>query len=310
MTETINRNTQRSIIFVIVMIVFIFLINVYVLLQNRMLKLGKEQLRYQVVVRKEAEQMLEEVNSHLEGLVKERTLELEQSIRDLQETQEELIESEKSVALSKVLVDISHYLNTPIGTSITLASFVGKEQEKLSSDLKANKLSKTSLAEFLYTFKTSCGQIHSNLNRMADIITLFKNMNFHNDIEHNVVFRIKELLEETVSLVCNRNLINTEKVELKCDQLLEVNSSKKVFALMIEQLLLNAFKHGIVNMEDGLVEVGVAEEESNIKIWVSDNGKGINKDRIDFIFEPFHVEDYKSSTGVGLGLTLVKKISG
>ncbi len=113
MTETINRNTQRSIIFVIVMIVFIFLINVYVLLQNRMLKLGKEQLRYQVVVRKEAEQMLEEVNSHLEGLVKERTLELEQSIRDLQETQEELIESEKSVALSKVLVDISHYLNTP-----------------------------------------------------------------------------------------------------------------------------------------------------------------------------------------------------
>ncbi len=69
-------------------------------------------------------------------------------------------------------------------------------------------------------------------------------------------------------------------------------------------MLLNM---GIVNMEDGLVEVGVAEEESNIKIWVSDNGKGINKDRIDFIFEPFHVEDYKSSTGVGLGLTLVKK---
>jgi two-component system nitrogen regulation sensor histidine kinase NtrY len=53
------------------------------------------------------------------------------------------------------------------------------------------------------------------------------------------------------------------------------------------------------------IEVQVISEGRNIKILVSDNGKGIPEDVKDLIFEPKFTT---KSSGMGLGLPMIKNI--
>ena len=57
--------------------------------------------------------------------------------------------------------------------------------------------------------------------------------------------------------------------------------------------------------ENPLIEVKVLSEESNLKITVSDNGKGIADDVKELIFEPKFTT---KTSGMGLGLAMIRNI--
>ena len=53
------------------------------------------------------------------------------------------------------------------------------------------------------------------------------------------------------------------------------------------------------------IEVKVASEGNSVKITVSDNGKGINEENKELVFEPKFTT---KTSGMGLGLPMIKKI--
>ena len=57
--------------------------------------------------------------------------------------------------------------------------------------------------------------------------------------------------------------------------------------------------------ENPVIDVTVLSEKNNIKIIVSDNGKGIPEDVKDLIFEPKFTT---KTSGMGLGLGMIKNI--
>ncbi len=59
------------------------------------------------------------------------------------------------------------------------------------------------------------------------------------------------------------------------------------------------------NSSNKIIEVKVMSEGNNIKIIVSDNGKGISEEVKDLIFEPKFTT---KSSGMGLGLPMIKNI--
>jgi signal transduction histidine kinase len=81
----------------------------------------------------------------------------------------------------------------------------------------------------------------------------------------------------------------------------------------LETLLLNLVKNSIqYTPNNGSVTIGAKEENGGVMVSVKDTGIGIEEKDLPYIFEPFYKAD-KSRTqfesGIGLGLSLVKKIA-
>ena len=73
---------------------------------------------------------------------------------------------------------------------------------------------------------------------------------------------------------------------------------------IITNLVKNAIQ-ATEGVESPAIEVRISEEAGNIKITITDNGKGINDEVKDLIFEPkFTIK----SSGMGLGLPMIKNI--
>lgn len=76
---------------------------------------------------------------------------------------------------------------------------------------------------------------------------------------------------------------------------------------LVKQALLNLIQNAFSAMEDGggKLIVKTMQDGDYVLLRVSDTGKGIEKDKLDKIFEPYYTTRAK---GTGLGLTLVYKI--
>ena len=79
-------------------------------------------------------------------------------------------------------------------------------------------------------------------------------------------------------------------------------------AVQIKQVLLNLINNAIdaaAETSDGLVSIRCCHDGSTIEIEVADNGRGIESDMADKVFEPFQTTKLH---GMGLGLPLSRQI--
>ncbi len=73
-------------------------------------------------------------------------------------------------------------------------------------------------------------------------------------------------------------------------------------------LIVNAIRH---TPQGGMVEIIQESNENGVKFHVADNGSGISKEDLQFVFDRFYKVDKartRKDTGTGLGLTIVKNI--
>lgn len=112
------------------------------------------------------------------------------------------------------------------------------------------------------------------------------------------------LLEEMESLMTQKNI----QVELTIQPPGSIYTDRSKFRQVIENILSNAVKF----TENGTIRIKgrCLPEKEAIEVEISDTGKGISKEDLPHIFEPFwqkKSEDAKNDGGSGLGLTIVKR---
>jgi len=204
---------------------------------------------------------------------------------------------EASQLKSDFLASVSHELRTPLNAIITLSDILIRG---MSGNLNADQNKQIKIIQ-------RSGQ--NLLNLINDILDLSKVESKKVDpIYSNITVRavIEETIEHIRPLCVQKGLKLEHEITEDVPEAIYSDQDKLTRAL--SNLLSNAVKF----TRRGKIEVHVSvEDDSSLKIEVSDTGLGIPKDRIEEIFKEFHQIDSSDSRtygGTGLGLAITRKV--
>lgn len=80
-------------------------------------------------------------------------------------------------------------------------------------------------------------------------------------------------------------------------------------AFRLEQVFDNLITNAIKYAPDSPIEISLKKEEKNLVVEISDEGKGIPKNKLSAVFDRFYrIKDSSGSSGLGVGLFISKEI--
>ena len=240
----------------------------------------------------------------LEQRVKERTADLETSIENLTNTQEQLIQTEKMASLGRLVAGVAHEINTPIGIAITASSYLQDTTKNFSQLYDNNKISKQLLARHIDTTIDSTKLIRSNLKRAADLIQGFKEVAVDQTSDEVREFDLKHYLDEILASLHPKIKQSQCQVELTCPASLSIKTSPGAIAQIITNLVINAITHAFEDNLNGLITINVESKEEHIHLTFKDSGCGMTPENSTNIFEPFFTTK-RGKGGSGLGMHIV-----
>lgn len=239
--------------------------------------------------------------------------------------------SNTSVNLSKGNYDSRSNVESNIEEIKNLTESINSLGEKLNSQ---DLLRKRLISDISHEIRTPLNVLQNNLEAMIDgiIPVTTDKLNSLND----EVIRFGKLLNnlnslkqiESDEILINLGLVNMDELlssvisdfyieaTEKNIQLFMTKEEKKDFKVLgdydkLKQVFINLISNGIkFTNVNGIVEINLSSDMNIVKIHIKDNGIGIKKEDLAFIFERMYRGDKSRQKikGSGIGLTIAKKI--
>ena len=254
--------------------------------------------------RKAAEAELYQLNFELEQRVQERTHELSDALKTLRATQKSLVEAEKMAALGNLVAGVAHEINTPIGTSITVASTLADETAMFLQAVASGQLKRSVLNRYTNVAQKCSTLINSNLGRAGDLVQSFKQVAVDQTHQELRTFNLKAYLQEVVRSLQPQVSHSGHQLSLTGDNSISLTSDPGVFAQIVTNLVTNSIHHAYPSGESGQLHLRIDQQNNQIMLQYSDDGCGIPASNLSKIYEPFFTTARKQG-GTGLGLNIV-----
>lgn len=267
----------------------------------------EEQLKKRTEELKAAVKNLIVHEEHLEDMVRERTIKLEESVRTIQETQNQLIESEKMALLGSLVAGVAHEINTPVGIGVTLASSLEDRTRKIQVLLDDRKLTKGHIVDYIEMVMEVSKMLSRTMTQAGDLIQSFKLVAVDQSVESKRHFNLSEYVEEILNSLGSKFKRSNVDVKIQSDALIELNSYPGTFYQIFTNLLMNSLNHGFEELEGGSIIIKLQEIDDQVEIIYSDDGVGISELEVKKIFEPFYTTK-RHKGGTGLGLNIVNNL--
>jgi two-component system CheB/CheR fusion protein len=271
---------------------------------ENLILLSLEDITQQVKEREKREQIQERYTKELEEKIEERTSELQQVVKELSETNIELVHINKELEAFTYIS--SHDLQEPLRK---IQTFAGRILEKENQNLSEK-------GKMYFTIMQTAAKRMQNLiedllafSRLASIERTFETVNIKT-ICDEVKTNLNEIIEE-------------KQATVEIGEMCEASIIVFQFRQMMHNLLSNALKFTKPNIKPHIKISGSLVKGKVLKfkdfipdrnychISVSDNGIGFEEkfsEKIFGVFQKLHgKEEYP---GTGIGLATVKKIVG
>ena len=270
------------------------------------------QLEGQIRQRIRAEQKIKQLNEDLEERVRERTLELQtanthlqDSLQQLNETQAQLVQSEKMASLGGLVAGVAHEINTPVGVGVTAVSHLQMKLEQYAARYHSGQLTREDFESLLASAAESSNIISNNLVRAAELIGSFKQVAVDQSSNEPRSFKILEYLQEILQSLKPKLKQGAIDVQINCPEQLVMHSYPGALSQIMTNLVMNSLIHGFENRPDGHIRIGVTEvSPDSLRLHYSDDGKGIPAQHLRKVFEPFFTTR-RGRGGSGLGMHIV-----
>jgi PAS domain S-box-containing protein len=232
----------------------------------------------------------------------------EAALRNLQETQNFLIEAEKLAALGRLVAGVAHEINNPVGTSLTVASSLEVKTAAFAAQVAQGSLRRSSLNEFLEISREASSQLVANLNHAAELIQSFKQVATDRSYSNQRIFDLGDLTDQiAMSLRPGLGKQNLT-LNVECQPNLTMNSYPGPYGQVLRNLFLNSVAHAFPDGNGGMVDIRVrASRQDSVEILFSDDGCGMSLGIRRQAFDPFFTTR-RDQGGTGLGLHIVHSI--
>lgn len=218
-------------------------------------------------------------------------------LNEIETAHKKIVETERLRFLNNLVTGLAHEMNTPMGILYTTATHFCDSFNKILEMYKTEVMSKRNLENFFNDGNESLDLMVHNIERAIKLINKFKLVSSNSDYEIEETFNLTKLI---------KNIIEEHKniyFELDAPSVLKIKSDLNVIEEIFDNLITNSIHHGFADREDGEISIMVKEEDKNIIIIYSDNGKTLKEEQLDELFNPFYTT-HRGQGSAGLGLTI------
>ncbi|MBN4076291.1 HAMP domain-containing histidine kinase [Gemmatimonas aurantiaca] len=242
---------------------------------------------------KRSEREVQEYQSTLEDKIKERTKELE-------DAQNQLLQSEKMSAVGQLAAGVAHELNNPLAGILGYSQFA---MEKLSSRPEEGFDAKQ-----LAAFKRYLIDIEKQARRCKTIV---QNLLRFSRTSHDIAVSgldVNKALRETIELLRHQVEIKQVSLTFVADESVpQIMGNSGKLQQVVTNLIINALhatdKGGAITVTSKHSPT-LGEFDGAVEITIEDTGSGISEENISKIFEPFFTtKEVGSGTGLGLSVS-------
>ena len=211
------------------------------------------------------------------------TLETAQNERD--RAQKMMLQKAKLASIGEMAAGIGHEINNPLNNILSYTKLIERDSPDISKELKEDM-----------------DGLKNEALRASRIIKGI--LNFARQLPPEYTqFDILEWLNDTLVLVESESHKHHVNITLKCDENFMLEGDRQ----QLQQVLLNLLINAIQASKDGdsISLTAVEIEMEQVKLIVSDQGSGIQKQDHDKVFDPFFTtKNIGEGSGLGLSISL------
>jgi signal transduction histidine kinase len=222
----------------------------------------------------------------------------------LQDTQEQLVQSEKMASLGGLVAGVAHEINTPIGVAFTAASTLQSRSQELKTAYSSGNIKRSMLDKYVNQADEIGEMIAKNLSRAAELIQSFKQVAVDQTSSERREFHLHEYIQETLLSLRPRLKKLPYQIHVECPDNIVLDGYPGALSQILTNLVMNSVVHAFEGRDQGQIEIRAQAHEHMVHLSYSDDGVGMSADARKRIFDPFFTTR-RGQGGSGLGMHIV-----
>lgn len=239
---------------------------------------------------------------------REENIELEETLRELRETQQQLVLQEKMASLGNLVAGVAHEINNPIGVVNSSADVINRCMNKVETAFQDEAPDTAKIIKTMNLLRNNNHLIQTAGDRIATIVKSLKNF-ARLDEEDFQEADVHEGLESILTLL-GQEIQERIKILKNYGDLPMVYCSPSQINQVFMSILMNA-----IQAIDGAgkIDISTFQDSNDVCIRFRDDGKGIEPELLSNIYDfRFSRKSHRVSMGVGLpaSYSIIQKHNG